>query len=132
MRCGNCDCESPDGMSVCGMFGARLANFCSRCGFENPPQFALCGSCGTSLAAGAPGTGADRAFAGISAAQHRSTSAAAPAESAQAPEGERKIVTALFADIKDSTALMEDLDPEHARGPVEPALPPPPASMHPC
>src|SRR5260370_7574180 len=123
MRCGNCDCESPDGMSVCGMFGARLANFCSRCGFENPPQFAFCGSCGTSLAAGAPGTGADRAFAGISAAQHRSTSAAAPAESAQAPEGERKIVTALFAAIKDSPPLMQHTSPNHPRAICDPALP---------
>ena len=31
-------------------------------------------------------------------------------------EGERKTVTALFADIKGSTELMEDLDPEEARG----------------
>ena len=30
-------------------------------------------------------------------------------------EGERKTVTALFADIKGSTELMEDLDPEEAR-----------------
>jgi class 3 adenylate cyclase len=29
-------------------------------------------------------------------------------------EGERETVTALFADIKDSTELMEDLDPEDA------------------
>jgi len=37
-------------------------------------------------------------------------------------EGERKIVTALFADIKGSMELMEDLDPEEARGIVDPAL----------
>jgi class 3 adenylate cyclase len=29
-------------------------------------------------------------------------------------DGERKTVTALFADIKGSTELMEDLDPEDA------------------
>jgi class 3 adenylate cyclase len=28
------------------------------------------------------------------------------------PEGERKTVTALFADLKGSTEFMEDLDPE--------------------
>src|SRR6266851_6463230 len=38
------------------------------------------------------------------------------------PEGERKTVTALFADIKGSTELMEALDPEEARGIVDPAL----------
>jgi class 3 adenylate cyclase/predicted ATPase len=37
-------------------------------------------------------------------------------------EGERKTVTALFADIKGSTALMEGLDPEAAHAIVEPVL----------
>jgi hypothetical protein len=40
----------------------------------------------------------------------------------EVPEGERKTVTALFADIKGSTQLMEDLDPEEARAIVDPAL----------
>ena len=37
-------------------------------------------------------------------------------------EGERKTVTALFADIKGSTELERDLDPEEARAIVDPAL----------
>ena len=37
-------------------------------------------------------------------------------------DGERKTVTALFADIKGSVELMEDLDPEEARAIVDPAL----------
>jgi class 3 adenylate cyclase len=37
-------------------------------------------------------------------------------------DGERKTVTALFADIKGSMDLMEDLDPEEARAIVDPAL----------
>ena len=40
----------------------------------------------------------------------------------QALEGERKTVTALFADIKGSTEMMEDLDPEEARAVIDPAL----------
>jgi class 3 adenylate cyclase len=35
---------------------------------------------------------------------------------------ERKTVTALFADIKGSTELEQDLDPEEARAIVDPAL----------
>src|SRR5207253_6260270 len=35
---------------------------------------------------------------------------------------ERKTVTALFADIKDSTELLRDLDPEEARAVIDPAL----------
>src|SRR5215475_8786919 len=37
-------------------------------------------------------------------------------------EGERKTITALFADIKGSMALMEDLDPEDARAIIDPVL----------
>ena len=44
------------------------------------------------------------------------------AGSPKALEGERKTVTALFADIKGSTELMEDLDPEEARAIIDPAL----------
>ena len=37
-------------------------------------------------------------------------------------DGERKTITALFADIKNSMTLIEDLDPEEARSIVDPAL----------
>src|SRR5262245_24357038 len=43
-------------------------------------------------------------------------------EARGATDGERKTVTALFADIQDSTALIEDLDPEAARHLIDPAL----------
>jgi class 3 adenylate cyclase/tetratricopeptide (TPR) repeat protein len=42
--------------------------------------------------------------------------------SAAETDGERKTVTALFADIKGSMELMEDLDPEEARAIIDPAL----------
>ena len=51
----------------------------------------------------------------------RITSEQTVADSA-AIEGERKTVTALFADLKGSTELMEDLDPEEARAIVDPVL----------
>ena len=43
-------------------------------------------------------------------------------EARGASDGERKTITALFADIKDSTSLIEDLDPEDARHLIDPAL----------
>jgi predicted ATPase/class 3 adenylate cyclase len=43
-------------------------------------------------------------------------------EARGAPDGERKTITALFADIKGSMDLLEDLDPEDARRLVDPAL----------
>ena len=36
-------------------------------------------------------------------------------------DGERKTITALFADLKGSTALIEGLDPEEARTVIDPA-----------
>ena len=46
----------------------------------------------------------------------------ASAAAGVALEGERKTVTALFADIKGSTELEQNLDPEEARAIIDPAL----------
>ncbi|MBI3800336.1 MAG: AAA family ATPase [Deltaproteobacteria bacterium] len=43
-------------------------------------------------------------------------------EARQLSDGERKTITALFADIKGSMELIEDLDPEDARQLIDPAL----------
>ena len=43
-------------------------------------------------------------------------------ESRGAADGEPKTITALFADLKGSTALIEGLDPEDARAIIDPAL----------
>jgi len=42
--------------------------------------------------------------------------------SPRSSNGERKTITALFADLKGSTALIEGLDPEEARAIIDPAL----------
>jgi class 3 adenylate cyclase len=43
-------------------------------------------------------------------------------EALRAIEGERKTVTALFADLKGSTELMRELDPQDARAIVDTVL----------
>ncbi len=43
-------------------------------------------------------------------------------EARGATDGERKTITALFADLKGSTTLIEGLDPEEARAVIDPAL----------
>src|SRR5258707_13209369 len=55
---------------------------CWRCGSENPEGAKFCSNC------------------------------AAPLLSKRATEGERRVVTVLFCDVKGSTALAETLDPE--------------------
>src|SRR6516164_8192584 len=113
MRCSKCGTESTSGRKFCPECGSPLSNRCAKCGADNSPAAKFCEDCGTSL--GGP--------------------AAAPAKKSNDPsirivdtpspeslDGERKTVTALFADIKGSMELIEDLDPEEARAVVDPAL----------
>src|SRR5579862_4066355 len=115
MRCSNCKTENPAGNKFCGTCGALLANLCPKCGADNPAGQRFCGTCGTAL--GSPAVAA--------ASAEKSNDSPIRVAETPAPEnlaGERKTVTALFADIKGSMDLIEDLDPEEARAIVDPAL----------
>jgi class 3 adenylate cyclase/tetratricopeptide (TPR) repeat protein len=116
MRCASCGADNPVGMKFCGNCAAPLQNRCARCGFDNPPGFKFCGECAAPLMS-SPAALRERA---PSASREAGEGAATLAE--PAPEGERKTVTSLFADIKGSMDLMEGLDPEEARRIVDPAL----------
>jgi predicted ATPase/class 3 adenylate cyclase len=114
MKCISCGAENPAGLKFCNECAAPFGRGCSKCGFENAPTAKFCGECAAPL--GATTTTAS--------AKHSSASLTRIAETS-APEnleGERKTVTALFADLKGSTALMETLDPEEARAIIDPAL----------
>ncbi len=113
MRCSNCKAENPAGKKFCGDCGAPLANLCPKCGADNPAGKRFCGECGTAL--GGPAAAAAKKF-------DTPTVRVSEAPDPEKLEGERKTVTALFADIKGSTELMQDLDPEEARAIVDPAL----------
>jgi predicted ATPase/class 3 adenylate cyclase len=111
MQCSNCKTENPPGKKFCGDCGAPLANLCPKCGADNPAGKRFCGDCGTALGLAAPASRSNDSLIRI---------AGAPVS--ENLEGERKTVTALFADIKGSTELEQDLDPEEARAIVDPAL----------
>jgi class 3 adenylate cyclase len=81
------------------------------------PGARFCKKCGIVIGAARPDT---RAASTFSEAQIKVAGDSGSASEAQ--EGERKTVTALFADIKGSTELMADLDPEEARAIIDPAL----------
>ncbi|MGC1679285.1 MAG: adenylate/guanylate cyclase domain-containing protein [Candidatus Binataceae bacterium] len=118
MRCSNCRNDNPVNKKFCGDCGALLGNVCPKCGVDNPVEKRFCGDCGAALAAGeatAPTPPPVRSAAEIRVAPEQP-------DAALALEGERKTVTALFADIKGSTELEQDLDPEEARAIVDPAL----------
>jgi class 3 adenylate cyclase len=90
-----------------------------KCGFGNPPAARFCQECGASLK---PGSASQPQVAAPPTALETPTVGQPQSLEPQIPEGERKTVTALFADIKGSTALMADLDPEEAREIIDPAL----------
>src|SRR5436305_6295833 len=85
------------------MSGSSLR--CSSCGFENAPGVKFCGECGRRLALSSSGQPDPRAYTPRHLAEKilRARSAL---------EGERKQVTVLFADVKGSMDLAEQLDPE--------------------
>src|SRR5215469_2682120 len=93
---------------------------CSKCGSENPADKRFCGECGSALIGNAQPGAAQSLRAESSVPDIRIASG--QTDTSLVIEGERKTVTALFADIKGSMELMEDLDPEEARTIVDPAL----------
>ena len=109
------------GRKFCAAWRSPLSSSCPQCGAENAPASAFCEDCGTALVgreASAAALGPSQAAA--TTLQNRPT--IEHLDDSTTPEGERKIVTALFADLRGSTALMEALDPEAAHAIVAPAL----------
>ena len=104
----------------CAACGSPLSSRCPKCGAENAPSSAFCEDCGTALAGHAVSATTSSPQAASTIPNIRVTPEQPDASTAL--EGERKTVTALFADIKGSTELMRDLDPEEARAIVDPVL----------
>jgi hypothetical protein len=94
MRCSQCGFDNPDGMKFCGQCTAALALVCPNCRFENPPGFKFCGQCTTPLVPGSPVPRLSKSSISVR-----------EINSAEALDGERKTVTALFADIKGRWSL---------------------------
>src|ERR1700681_1101228 len=114
MLCTKCNNDNPADASFCERCGAKLELACPTCKTLASPGARFCKKCGTPLAATHP----DSPPASPSESPIRVTAHASSAPTAI--DGERKTVTALFADLKDSTTLMEELDPEEARAIIDP------------
>src|SRR6266851_2641263 len=103
MRCPSCNSDNPENTKFCGSCGR--------------PRTKRCDKCGAALASNGTSAAANLLQATSTTFEIRVT----PAEPDPSItiEGERKTVTALFADINGSTELMEDLDPEEARAIID-------------
>src|ERR1700730_16172842 len=101
MRCSKCGTNNPSTNDFCAKCGNALAKHCAKCKAENPATSDFCGKCGAPLT-----TGADAITVTSSPPTFSSGDQVAPEQTsanADALEGERKTVTALFADLKGST-----------------------------
>ena len=110
MKCPNCQTTNPDGARFCSNCGNTLTLACPNCSTPYAPGAKFCNNCGHSLAQ-------PQAAPPVQSQSQRyiPKELAAKLESARANrsmEGERRIVTILFCDVKGSTALAEQLDPE--------------------
>src|SRR6476469_5018568 len=112
MRCYSCDADNPETAKFCSSCGTALPINCANCGQLNRAGSHFCNQCGAALGLSAkhatsppPGIAIGHAI-----------------DSGFVPEGERRLVTALFVDIINSTGLEQDLDPEEARAIIDPAL----------
>jgi class 3 adenylate cyclase len=116
MLCAKCDKDNPSDALFCEGCGAKLELICPACKASMSSGARFCKKSGTSI-----GSAKDDESATVSSTRLQ-ISVAADGGASEALDGERKTVTALFADLKGSTELMEDLDPEEASAIIDPAL----------
>src|SRR5215469_3410412 len=118
MQCVKCDYDNPADALFCMNCGARIENRCASCQTVNPLDANFCKKCGAGLRQAAAAI-APRA---TTPALAQKIEVALQQQSPDDLDGERKTVTALFADLKGSTELMRDIDPEEARAILDPVL----------
>ena len=118
MQCPQCQQEHPPQAKFCLECGSRLIRTCTQCGTELPASAKFCLECGQSVQAQAAAPARPLAPAAYTPAHL----AEKILTSRSGLQGERKQVTVLFADLKDSTELIKDLDPEAAQQLLDPAI----------
>ena len=116
MKCPRCQAENDAGARFCEDCGVRLEAACPSCGTPVTPGKKFCRSCGAAVTTEPAGRFASPgSYTPKYLAEKILTSKSAL-------EGERKLVTVLFADMKGSMELLADRDPEDARKILDPVL----------
>jgi len=120
MQCLRCQHENSSRAKFCEECATPLARTCSNCGIQVSPTAKFCPECAhpTGLDAAPPPAqrfGSPESYTPKHLAERILTSKGSL-------EGERKLVTILFADLKGSMELLADRDPEEARKLVDPVL----------
>jgi class 3 adenylate cyclase len=107
MRCAACQHDNRADRRFCTECGTRLPTACPACGATTEPGEKFCGGCGAPLTGGGATSPVSPPSAPVPQLLADKIRRAKPAI-----EGERKQVTVLFADVKGSMELAEQLDPE--------------------
>ena len=117
MKCPRCQQENSPQAKFCLGCATPLALRCGNCGTPLPAAAKFCFECATpvSMPGSSPRLASPEAYTPKHLAERILTSKTAP-------EGERKQVTVLFADLKGSMELLADRDPEEARKILDPVL----------
>jgi ABC-type oligopeptide transport system substrate-binding subunit/class 3 adenylate cyclase len=114
MQCPQCGTENPEGARFCLSCGARLALACPQCNTGLPSEARFCFACGAEVSAPPvprPAPPAESAAERLQRLVPREFAERLLATRGQVTP-ERRMVTILFSDVKGSTAIAEDLDPE--------------------
>ena len=122
MKCSNCGHQNRTGAKFCEDCGARLGSVCVNCGAEISPTAKFCSECGRPAGPAAPSTSFSSPHFDAPQAYTPKHLAEKILNSKAALEGERKHVTAIFADLKSSMELFADRDPEDTRKLLDPVL----------
>jgi class 3 adenylate cyclase/tetratricopeptide (TPR) repeat protein len=109
MQCPKCRFENPAEMKFCGKCGAKLESICPECNASNPPEFNFCGKCGHKLSEAQDSIASHYSKPQDYTPKHLADKILTTRSSI---EGERKLVTVLFADVANFTSISENLDPE--------------------
>src|SRR5262245_34974805 len=120
MRCPRCDADTTDGAKFCIECGTPLRPHCPQCGADVLPRAKFCAECGTPITVRSPEPPATPPPSPLRYTPGHLAEKILTSKTAL--EGERKQVTVLFADLKDSTELVRGLDPEAAQQLLDPAL----------
>jgi class 3 adenylate cyclase/tetratricopeptide (TPR) repeat protein len=108
MKCPKCQAENSQERKFCRTCGVKLVVPCPQCGFENLSGDQFCGGCGHPLSTPTPpplDLTTPHSYTPKFLADKILTTRSSV-------EGERKLVTVLFADVANFTSISEKLDPE--------------------
>jgi class 3 adenylate cyclase len=120
MKCPRCQQENEAGAKFCEECAAPLARTCGNCGRQLSATAKFCPECAHPASPATPAPTSQRFISPESYTPKHLAEKILTSKSAL--EGERKLVTVLFADLKGSMELLAGRDPEEARKLLDPVL----------